>query len=237
MPLISTPDNALKINAAWVLTAFFVLGGLILSLGLALVLGVDSKAIKRYFGLAQKHPTSCLESNVIYPSWPGEYPYPAVSVSEHITLNGSHTLCDLETKSPCTLSPGVYHPWSTIAATYASIIAQPKFLTLEPIRGKKKRHDSGSELLVLEYKSTSSCIVSINTDSWEMSCPSPLSDNWLQPKNADDNSPQQFIKASCKEGEKLWVEVNDDLFQNAQIDRSEIGMHGMVGTEMKSNHD
>jgi len=229
MSHVSPPENSRKINAVLVLGVAFAVGGLTLSLALAVFLGVDSQSLKRYFNI-QSDEESCHDNGLLMPTWPGEYPYPAVNLSENTELQGVIDICKMTQSESCMVPAGLYHPWAESDSQYASIVPAAIYRTLEPVRGKLKRHEAGSELTILAYKTAGICRVGIEDDIWEMTCPNPILAKWLQPLESEEINPRQFFMANCMDGVKRWIEVDEPLFEHGAVSKGTIGSHGTVGS-------
>ena len=142
---------------------------------------------------------------------------------------GSREICPEQGESEsCLIPAGLYHPWSNSNATYAAVVSQERFLTKRVVRGKKKSHEIGSEMVVLAYKSPSRCLVGIDDDRWEMNCPNPMSFSWLEPIELEMRDSKQFFQGTCRDGVKRWIPIENDMFNHPDIVMGELKEHGTV---------
>lgn len=189
---------------------------------------------------------------VAYSFWSGEYPGPVININSSkvgkTTIKGYTSLRDKKDIKPCSVSNGLYHPWST---KQSSLI---RFYTISPIESyqvttipSKEIHNELSITSPEEYLKVGDKIINIvyegegysegilqvssKTDKL-LSFQSEIFDN--NPtvfKKIEDvktlPNPEQWIYFKCEEGYNIFAEDKHLLSQKG-IKRGEVTGYGEI---------
>ena len=209
---MNIPQKTTKINALHILLPVCVFGSILIALVV--------------FRTKDKAEDPCAQNLVFL--WEGEYPDPVVHIQKNSTVEGYKDTCLLQTHS-CTLSEGLYHPWSTQPRRYGT---QKESLTYEAkntFYSDIQTYQAGQKVIVEAVISQEHCVLRVEQDRWKGSCPSV---HKFRLVSGDPNKKgRQFFEASCTEGYMAWIEVNDDFLQKEGVSRGVIQGYGKIAVQ------
>lgn len=144
--------------------------------------------------------------------WVGEYPEPVIHVSRTVTVAARVTPCDRDPTRTCTVSSGVYHPWSRGPARFATIGAIERFRVLRATTVGEISVVAGEVVEVPGYLSEGMCEWRIRGETVSESCPDQLADSTGRlfeavPTVTPGFSDTQLLGLSCTDGSEAWIDV------------------------------
>ena len=172
----------------------------------------------------QKNP--CTEE--IIPFWNGEYPEPVVVIKEISTQSAFEDLC-LEQTIPCTIPPGLVHPWSKQDILYASKPEPVLYRSITAFSSDLMDYEVGTELWYEGETPDGMCSFRVLSDRWYTSCQFLEHISYVSGNRGA--KPRQLFLITCSEGHKGWIEVREELFDDFRIDRGLIKGYGIIASE------
>jgi hypothetical protein len=169
--------------------------------------------------------------------WSGEYPGPVIKVTKNTKVTGTVTLPKAAQPSTkkvtCTLKKGVYHPWATkTKATYHAITGVRDYtankatsLELELLSGTKKLAiEKGEVVKFLAYYGEGYCLLQAKDLKGASYCPDE--NDYTITKTSDYY--QQYLRISCLEGYKAYVDGSSEILKVKGIESGNISEYGKV---------
>ena len=164
----------------------------------------------------------------VIPFWNGEYPEPVVVIRDKTTRTAYSNLC-LEDVFDCTISSGMVHPWAKEEIQYASKPTPILYRASASFSSDLKDYDVGTELFYEGETPDGMCSFRVDADRWYTSCRFLGQLAYVSGKKGV--KARQFFFASCAEGSKGWIEVDEKLFNDLRIDRGLIKGYGIIAAE------
>jgi|GEM_PF-7056567 len=176
--------------------------------------------------------TGCPEGTVAYDGWSGEYPGPIFQVNKELTVDARSNVCEHKSTLKCTISPGLYHPWSEISeAGFKTVATTSRFVTLKEVDFWDVKVPKGTEIIEQFYAAEGQCGLIINGQLYQDMCPSngdrPETFKEL-PNPNKDFAARQFLGVDCTEGQRAWILIDDALMKNSSISEGELLGYGEV---------
>lgn len=187
-------------------------------------------------------------TRVAYNFWSGEYPTPVIDVTENTTITAYQSLRTLDKPVACTISQGLYHPWSetsnsvmlyyTIAAVNSYSVVRD--FTLEEANVSSDPMISGVEFSIGDqvvnviYLSEGWCRGTQRTPSGQRTdvdffCDDITTSDNLRVIQEDWDYQEQWMYLSCSEGYTAFVQ-DQSLLAQPKIKEGQILGYGEVGS-------
>jgi len=181
----------------------------------------------------------CPPGTFAYDGWSGEYPGPILQINQPINVSARSIVCDLKPSLPCTVKPGLYHPWSEISeATFKTVGKVQRFMTLKKVKFWGVTVPKGTEVIEQFYAAEGQCGLVINGKSFQDMCVSggDRTDEFQElPQASPGFENQQYLGVECAEGHKGWVHINQALLAIPVVQEGEILDYGEVGPSALPN--
>ena len=203
------PQKTTKIHAHHILIAVLILA----FVGLFL--------LNNRLRVTPKEP--CSDKMVLL--WEGEYPEPVVYVQKEHIQQGFVDMC-LESIRQCSIEEGLYHPWAKENLRYATYKEKEIYESRVSFQSDLKSYPKGTEVIIDARLSQDICIFRVGVDRWKDICPN--SQQFRLTMGTPNQKGRQFVEVPCREGYVTWIEVNEALFDNAEISRGVIQGYGLV---------
>jgi hypothetical protein len=197
---------------------------------------------------------------MVYAYWSGEYPMPVIDVSSqskgNTKIEAYKSLRDLKEKVECTISNGIYHPWSSdnkkTKTIFYSIKAQEDYAVIKKtsyemfsmdektstIQAVQTPLNPGDQIQDIYYAGEGTCsgthVTKVNKKRFakEIDFNCELVDDRksfkrLTPAHKDDVI-EQWLYVSCQEGYKAFI-TDEALLKSPGAKEGTIKEYGTVG--------
>lgn len=175
---------------------------------------------------------SCPDGVFLAYGWPGEWPSPIVQVTASTQVQGYTAPCEPTPTVSCTVPPGLYHPWQAGDVTYKSTSVVQAFELTEAIEVGGKERPAGTTVVMQSYLAEGYCILSIDGEEAEDSCPEMMGlapDGPYKRAGEPVEFPErQLFQVTCEGGEQAWL-VPEDVLAQPTAQPGEYLEYGRVG--------
>ncbi|MBK8011503.1 MAG: hypothetical protein IPK13_09140 [Deltaproteobacteria bacterium] len=171
--------------------------------------------------------------------WSGEYPSPVIDVNSsspgETEIKAYKSLRDEKPATRCTITNGLYHPWSTTpnsVVSYYQIVPLVEYKALRPRTIAGAKLEKGAVISRLLYLAEGSCQGVVRRGKKETPIDFPCEEvNEAQGmrlvSGAHDKFEEQWLHVSCKQGHKAFIR-DRELLATAGVREGEVESYGVV---------
>lgn len=174
----------------------------------------------------------CVAGVMATEGWSGEYPEPVVEVTSTVTIKGRQEACSRLPMLSCELAPGLYHPWSDRQMAFSTIRGVERYKVLRDLQIGGSQVAANKVVTLIKPLSEGFCIYEIAGVEVEAECPDvmtkPGGPKLFEKQSHIQMEPRQMMQASCADGTKAWIEVEDALFANEAIRKGKVTGFGTI---------